>query len=170
VVRRLSILLLGVAALASLTGCGSSGAHTTTGGRSGGETTTTGRTTTATIAAAGAFLTPGAHPMLCYAESSEITCGPNHVPRPWRRYAEATLNTSGKLTTCHGLRCIGNYGGAPLPTVTIGRPVAIRRFTCTALNAGVGCYVTGSGHGFVLTGTGPVKSASYSVATGRSRP
>jgi hypothetical protein len=161
-VRRLCVLLIAAAVLASLTGCGSSGAHTTTRGRADGRATTTGRTPRFTLAGTGAFGTAGTYAMACFVQFRNVACGVNRPPRPYRKYLRVDLNASGKVYTCRGLRCISNLG--PLAfTLPVGKSARVGRFSCTALTAGVGCFCKQSSHGFLLKGSGPARSATYAV-------
>jgi hypothetical protein len=81
-----------------------------------------------------------------------VFCGANRPHRPYRTYVAVTMNASGKLTICHGLRCISNSG--PVPKLAAGRSIELGPFRCTSLRAGVRCIIAKVGHGFSLSALG----------------
>jgi hypothetical protein len=101
------------------------------------------------------FVTPGPNGASCEIDvtvrslPTQTWCvvGPPSVAM--RKTVGVTLRASGKLTTCRGLRCLGN---APEHTTTLryGRSVSLGPFACTSLRLGVRCIVKKSGRGFRL--------------------
>ncbi len=63
-----------------------------------------------------------------------------------------TLRATGKLTVCHGLKCIGNPPDQ-VPTLVYGATLSAGPFRCSSLRKGVECVLTMSGHGFLITPT-----------------
>jgi hypothetical protein len=86
-----------------------------------------------------------------YAGQTEALC--EHISA--HAESKATLSAGGSVVLCrsHSVtsnRCdLGNVG-ENAPTYGIGKTVAVGRFACAVLAAGVRCTVTGSGKGFVL--------------------
>jgi hypothetical protein len=66
--------------------------------------------------------------------------------------ASAILRPSGKLTICHGVRCIGNPPEG-VPTLAYGAFMDAGPLRCTSLRAGVRCVVRATGHGFLIAPT-----------------
>lgn len=70
--------------------------------------------------------------------------------QPYRTARAVRMNSSAKLTECHGLRCIGN-SPVGTPTLPVGHSIDLGPFRCTSLRPGVRCVVKSSGHGFRIT-------------------
>jgi hypothetical protein len=105
------------------------------------------------------FFTPGPNGASC-----EIDVGtPGLAPSVWcvieppqlaaRKAVAVRLALTGVVTTCSGLRCVGN---APEHTKTLayGRSIRVGAFRCTSLKAGVRCLVAQVGRGFQLSRSG----------------
>jgi hypothetical protein len=63
------------------------------------------------------------------------------------------MSSSGKLTPCRGLRCIGNNPDRD-PTLKVGHSIDFGPFRCTSLREGVRCVVRKVDHGFRLSTRG----------------
>jgi hypothetical protein len=64
----------------------------------------------------------------------------------------ATLHPNGKVTVCHGLKCVGNPP-EQVPTLAYGASLSAGPIRCTSLRTGVKCVIAKSGHGFLLSPT-----------------
>jgi hypothetical protein len=64
----------------------------------------------------------------------------------------ALLNAAGKLSICHGLKCIGNPPDG-IPTLVYGSSIDGGPFRCTSKRAGILCIVRRTGHGFLIAPT-----------------
>ena len=62
------------------------------------------------------------------------------------------LNAAGKISICHGLKCIGNPPDQ-VPTLEYGAWLDAGPIRCTSLEAGVKCVVKRTGHGFLIAPT-----------------
>ncbi len=62
------------------------------------------------------------------------------------------LHPTGRLTLCHGIRCIGNPPDQ-VPTLVYGAWLSAGPFKCTSTRAGVKCVVVKSGKGFLISPT-----------------
>ncbi len=62
------------------------------------------------------------------------------------------LNAAGKLSICHGLKCIGNPPDG-IPTLVYGSWIDGGPFRCTSKRAGILCVVRRTGHGFLIAPT-----------------
>jgi hypothetical protein len=62
------------------------------------------------------------------------------------------LNAAGKLSICHGLKCIGNPPDG-VPTLVYGSWIDGGPFRCTSKHAGILCVVRRTGHGFLIAPT-----------------
>ncbi len=62
------------------------------------------------------------------------------------------LNAGGKLSICHGLKCIGNPPDG-IPTLVYGSSIDGGPFRCTSKRAGILCIVRRTGHGFLIAPT-----------------
>lgn len=118
------------------------------------------------------FITPGQDGANCemgiHAPSSRhnyVTCARNRPRKPYRTYVKVTMNSRGKLTFCHGFKCISNSG--PAPTLKVGRSVRFGPFRCTSLTAGVRCTLMKTGHGFHLRAHSAASSTSSATAPNR---
>ena len=60
------------------------------------------------------------------------------------------LSVNGKLTVCHGIKCIGNPPDG-VPTLTYGAWLDDGPIRCTSLKAGVKCVVRKTGKGFLIS-------------------
>ena len=67
-------------------------------------------------------------------------------------YESVVLHPNGKLTICHGVKCIGNPPDG-VPTLTYGAWLDNGPIRCTSLAAGVKCVVRKSGKGFLISPT-----------------
>jgi hypothetical protein len=63
-----------------------------------------------------------------------------------------TLHANGKLTLCHGIKCIGNPPDQ-VPTLVYGSNLEAGPFRCDSLRKGVRCVVSKTGHGFLISPT-----------------
>jgi hypothetical protein len=61
----------------------------------------------------------------------------------------ALLNAAGKLSICHGLKCIGNPPDG-VPTLVYGSSIDGGPFRCTSKRAGILCVIRRTGHGFLI--------------------
>jgi hypothetical protein len=68
------------------------------------------------------------------------------------RYESVVLHANGKLTICHGVKCIGNPPEGT-PTLTYGAWLDNGPLRCTSLKAGVKCFVRKTGVGFLISPT-----------------
>lgn len=66
--------------------------------------------------------------------------------------ASVVLHPNGKLTICHGIKCIGNPPDG-VPTLTYGAWLDYGPFRCTSLKTGVKCVVRRTGKGFLIAPT-----------------
>jgi hypothetical protein len=62
------------------------------------------------------------------------------------------LHANGKLTVCHGIKCIGNPPDG-VPTLTYGAWLDNGPIRCTSLETGVKCVVRKTGRGFLISPT-----------------
>jgi hypothetical protein len=62
------------------------------------------------------------------------------------------LHANGRLTICHGIKCIGNPPEG-VPTLTYGAWLDTGPFRCTSLHKGVKCVVRRTGKGFLISPT-----------------
>jgi hypothetical protein len=62
------------------------------------------------------------------------------------------LLSSGKLTICHGISCIGNPPDQ-VPTLVYGSWLTLGPFRCDSTHAGIKCFVVKTGKGFVISPT-----------------
>jgi hypothetical protein len=62
------------------------------------------------------------------------------------------LRANGKLTICHGIKCIGNPPDG-VPTLTYGAWLDDGPIRCSSLKAGVKCVVRKTGKGFLISPT-----------------
>jgi hypothetical protein len=60
------------------------------------------------------------------------------------------LHANGKLTVCHGIKCIGNPPDG-VPTLTYGAWLDNGPIRCTSLESGVRCVVRKTGKGFLIS-------------------
>ena len=67
-------------------------------------------------------------------------------------YESVVLHATGKLTICHGVKCIGNPPDG-VPTLTYGAWLDNGPIRCTSLKAGVKCVVRKTGEGFLISPT-----------------
>jgi hypothetical protein len=67
-------------------------------------------------------------------------------------YESVVLHANGKLTVCHGVKCIGNPPDG-VPTLTYGAFLDNGPIRCTSLKAGVKCVVRKTGKGFLISPT-----------------
>jgi hypothetical protein len=63
-----------------------------------------------------------------------------------------TLHANGKLTLCHGIKCIGNPPDQ-IPTLVYGSNLEAGPFRCDSLRKGVRCVLVKTGHGFLISPT-----------------
>ena len=64
----------------------------------------------------------------------------------------ALLRADGRVTICHGLKCIGNPPDQ-VPTLVYGAWLTAGPIRCTSLRAGVKCVVAKTGRGFLISPT-----------------
>ena len=76
----------------------------------------------------------------------EAYCQTNEPP------ASVHLSTSGVVTNCSGVSCIGNPG-IGTPVLAYGQTAGIGPFSCTPKPDGVSCTVS-SGRGFTISNAG----------------
>jgi hypothetical protein len=62
------------------------------------------------------------------------------------------LRPTGKLSICHGLKCIGNPPDQ-VPTLVYGSWLTLGPFRCDSMQAGVKCVVAKTGKGFLISPT-----------------
>jgi hypothetical protein len=62
------------------------------------------------------------------------------------------LRATGKLTICHGIKCIGNPPDQ-VPTLVYGAWMTAGPFRCDSTQAGIRCVVVKTGRGFVISPT-----------------
>ena len=62
------------------------------------------------------------------------------------------LRPNGKLTICHGIKCIGNPPDQ-IPTLVYGSWLTLGPFRCNSTLAGVKCFVIKTGKGFLISPT-----------------
>jgi hypothetical protein len=62
------------------------------------------------------------------------------------------LHANGKVTVCHGVKCIGNPPDG-VPTLAYGASLDNGPIRCTSLKAGVKCVIRKTGRGFLITPT-----------------
>ena len=67
-------------------------------------------------------------------------------------YESVVLRANGKLTVCHGVKCIGNPPEG-VPTLTYGAWLDNGPIRCTSLKVGVRCVVRKTGKGFLISPT-----------------
>ena len=67
-------------------------------------------------------------------------------------YESVVLHANGKLTICHGVKCIGNPPDG-VPTLTYGAWLDNGPIRCTSLKTGVKCVVPKTGKGFLISPT-----------------
>ena len=67
-------------------------------------------------------------------------------------YESVVLHANGKLTLCHGVKCIGNPPEG-VPTLAYGAWLDNGPIRCTSLKAGVKCVLRKSGKGFLISPT-----------------
>ncbi len=63
-----------------------------------------------------------------------------------------TLDATGRLTICHGIKCIGNPPDQ-IPTLVYGTSIVGGPFRCSSKRAGMQCVVARTGHGFLIAPT-----------------
>ena len=62
------------------------------------------------------------------------------------------LRPTGKLSICHGIKCIGNPPDQ-VPTLVYGSWLTLGPFRCDSTHAGVKCVVVKTGKGFLISPT-----------------
>jgi hypothetical protein len=67
-------------------------------------------------------------------------------------YESVILRPNGKLTICHGIKCVGNPPEG-VPTLTYGAWLDGGPFRCRSLKTGVKCVVRKTGRGFLISPT-----------------
>lgn len=67
-----------------------------------------------------------------------------------RRPKSVTLRASGRMTTCIGIRCLGN-GPEDAFTLRYGRSTNVGPFRCTSRVTGMRCVVRRTGRGFLIS-------------------
>jgi hypothetical protein len=92
-----------------------------------------------------------------HSPSGNIECEVAADPRGSYAYCQtfkpprsAKLSAAGHVRVCVGVRCVGN---GPLNAFTLryGKTVRVGPFRCTSGRSGMGCVVTRSGHGFLIS-------------------
>ena len=97
------------------------------------------------------FFAPGVTTS-CEMDSGMRTIGTSVYCQTAPHYESVILRPSGKLTICHGVKCIGNPPEG-VPTLTYGAWLDGGPFRCTSLKAGVKCVVRKTGKGFLISPT-----------------
>jgi hypothetical protein len=62
------------------------------------------------------------------------------------------LDANGKVTVCHGVKCIGNPPDG-VPALAYGASLDNGPIRCTSLKAGVKCVIRKTGRGFLISPT-----------------
>src|SRR4051812_30683890 len=83
------------------------------------------------------FFAPGVTTS-CEMDSGMRTIGTSVYCQTVPHYESVILRSNGKLTICHGVKCIGNPSEG-VPTLTYGAWLDGGPFRCTSLKAGVRC-------------------------------
>jgi hypothetical protein len=81
----------------------------------------------------------------------DVYCQINEPP------GHAALDAKGRVQTCRGRGCLGNYGEGDVPPATMlgyGRQVTSGQFRCLSQRSGVTCVVVRSGKGFMISRAG----------------
>lgn len=76
----------------------------------------------------------------------EAYCQTNEPP------ASVRLSTTGVVTNCTGISCLGN-AGIGTPVLAYGQSAGVGPFSCTSKTEGVTCTVP-TGHGFTISNAG----------------
>ena len=97
------------------------------------------------------FFAPGVTTS-CEMDSGMPTIGTSVYCQTAPHYESVILRANGKLTICHGIKCIGNPPEG-VPTLTYGAWLDGGPFRCTSLKPGVKCVVRRTGRGFLISPT-----------------
>lgn len=107
------------------------------------------------VAAAGGvqhfFFAPG-NTTSCELDFNMPKLGSDAFCQTYPHAESATLRPDGRLTICHGIRCIGNPPDQ-VPTLVYGGSLSAGPFLCSSLRKGVKCLVAKTGHGFLISPT-----------------
>jgi alpha-tubulin suppressor-like RCC1 family protein len=111
-------------------------------------------------------------PVLFYSPSRNIVCEVSddaHLVGVYCQSYEpphnARLNAAGRVTTCRGVRCVGDPGDAIRPiTLGYGRQRTVGRFRCRSEQVGVTCTVASTRKGFRINRSGTRRVGATAAA------